>query len=124
MRRAYSLAARASGQTVSRCARVNADEGGERAEQPLGEVGLGALVGGVGGAGGALVDAGLLQPAPVARVPALERGRVDLRVELEGVGAAAGPERLDAVCARAEQLDRAGRQLEHVLVPVQRRNGL
>jgi hypothetical protein len=43
-------------------------------------------------------------------------------VELQAVRVAAGAERLDSVHARAEELDRAVRQVEHVLVPMQRRD--
>ena len=56
------------------------------------------------------------------RVPAVERGVVDLRMELDAPGEAADAEALRAAASWPfVDLDRAGRRLEAVLVPVQAR---
>jgi hypothetical protein len=72
-------------------------------------------------AGARLGHTGRLQQLGPARVPAVQRGLVDLGMELDAPCEAAGAEALRAAAFRAcVDLDRAGRRLDAVLVPVQR----
>ena len=66
----------------------------------------------------ASVDAGRRERAVPVDVPVVDRGLVELGVELHAPRALADAEALARAGGRTQQLDRAGRQREAVLVPV------
>src|SRR3954451_21073574 len=90
----------------------------EGAEDGLREPRLTGEVAGVRGAGVRLGQPGRLEHVAPGGIPPVERGGVDLGMELDA-GRGADPERLAEPVRAVEQLDGAGRRLEAVLVPVQ-----
>src|SRR6185369_9875046 len=91
---------------------------GQQAVSDLRSVGLIAL--GVGQDARAAVRAvGQLDEGRVLAHPGRDHRRVELAVKLQGVTARPQPERLVRADLRRRQMDRAGRQVERVAVPVQ-----